>query len=194
MIGADDIELITPERIRECMAPIWQSIPSTAKKARTYTQKIFQWVIALHKRSNRENPAMMSGALGVLMEPLQKNKKPKQHHAACAVEELPRLIAEIHGYNSMSARACEFAILTATRSQAVRLARWEEFDLEKGVWVIPLEHDKIKAFTELHAQRSVRGRRMTLWATTAASIKRPWSFACCIRRTMPMTVLMTARR
>ena len=145
VMGADDIELITPERVRECMAPIWQNIPSTAKKARTYIQKVFQWVIALHKRSNRENPAMMSGALGVLMEPLQKNKKPKQHHAACAVEELPQLIAEVHGYNSMSARACEFAILTATRSQAVRLARWEEFDLEKGIWVIPLEHDKIKA-------------------------------------------------
>ena len=87
---------------------------------------------------------MMSGALGILMEPFQKDRKPKQNHAACAVTELPELMATIHQYDSMSARACEFAILTAARSQAVRLARWEEIDLDNSVWVIPLEHDKIK--------------------------------------------------
>ena len=79
------------------------------------------------------------------MEPLQKNRKPKQNHAACPVERLPELIAEIHSYDSMSARACEFSILTATRSQAVRLAQWDEINLEKGTWIIPIEHDKVKA-------------------------------------------------
>ena len=53
-------------------------------------------------------------------------------------------MATIHGYDSMSARACEFAILTAARSQAVRMAQWDEIDLEQGIWVIPLDHDKIK--------------------------------------------------
>lgn len=53
-------------------------------------------------------------------------------------------MATIHQYDSMSAQACEFAILTAARSKAVRLARWDEIDLEKGIWVVPLEHDKIK--------------------------------------------------
>lgn len=53
-------------------------------------------------------------------------------------------MSEIHSYNSISARACEFSILTATRSKAVRFAQWNEFDLEKGIWVIPMEHDKIK--------------------------------------------------
>lgn len=143
-LGHRDIETITPEDIRKGMEPIWQKIPSTAKKARTYINKIFQWAIALHKRENRENPADMKGALGVLMEPLQKNRKAKQNHAACSVSELPRLMKEIHGYDSMSARSLEFAILTTARSQAVRLARWEEFDLENGIWIIPLEHDKIK--------------------------------------------------
>lgn len=114
------------------------------QKARTHARKIFQWAIAFHKRKNRENPADMAGALGVLMEPFQKNRKPKQNHAACPVEEIPRLMATIHGYDSMSARACEFAILTAARSQAVRMAQWDEIDLEQGIWVIPLDHDKIK--------------------------------------------------
>lgn len=144
-LGNQDIETVTPERVKKCMAPIWQSIPSTAKKARTYLNKIFQWSIALHKRKNRENPADMNGALGVLMESLQKNRKPKKNFAACSVEELPLLMKQISEYTSISAKALEFSILTAVRSQAVRLAEWTEFDLEKGIWTVPLEHDKIKA-------------------------------------------------
>lgn len=143
--GDKDIESITPEDVRKSLEPIWQSIPATAKKAKSYTHKIFQWAIALHLRKNRENPAQMDGALGILLEPLQKNRKPRQNHAACPVCELPRLMREIHDYDSMSARACEFAILTAARSQAVRLAEWTEIDFEKGTWRIPLEHDKIKS-------------------------------------------------
>ena len=143
-IGALDIEQITPELIRTCFEPIWQSIPSTAKKARTYVNKIFQWAIAFKKRQNQVNPADMNGPFGVLIEPLQKNKKPKRHYPACSVEELPLLMKVIHQNTSMSAKATEFAILTTGRSKAVRLAEWTEFDLKNGVWVIPKDHDKMK--------------------------------------------------
>ena len=37
-----------------------------------------------------------------------------------------------------------FAILTASRMKAVRLATWGEIDVEKRIWEIPPEHDKIK--------------------------------------------------
>lgn len=37
-----------------------------------------------------------------------------------------------------------FAILTASRMKAVRLATWGEIDFEKRLWDIPPEHDKIK--------------------------------------------------
>lgn len=143
-IGKKNIEDITPEEIRDMLQPIWQSVPSTARKAKSYTNKIFSWAIAMHKRENRENPAVWNGPLSVLMEPLQTNRKAKQNHAACAVNEIPRLFAETSQYQSITARAVEFAILTCARSQAVRLATWDEFDLDKGVWTIPLEHDKVK--------------------------------------------------
>ena len=143
-IGETHIEEISPEMVRAILEPIWQTKPSTAKKVKTYLRQIFQWAIALKKRKDKENPAQMDGTLGVLMEPLQKNKKEKQNYASCPVKDIPQLMSEIHSYNSISARACEFSILTATRSKAVRFAQWNEFDLEKGIWVIPMEHDKIK--------------------------------------------------
>ena len=139
-----NIEEINPEIVRIILEPIWQTKPSTAKKVKTYLRQIFQWAIALKKRKDKENPAQMDGTLGVLLEPLQKNKKERQNYASCPVEDIPKLMAEIHSYNSISARACEFSILTATRSKAVRFALWDEFELEKGIWVIPIEHDKIK--------------------------------------------------
>ncbi|WP_317624360.1 tyrosine-type recombinase/integrase [Rhodalgimonas zhirmunskyi] len=44
----------------------------------------------------------------------------------------------------MGARALEFAALTAVRSQEVRGARWEEIDLEAGMWVIPAQRMKME--------------------------------------------------
>ena len=37
-----------------------------------------------------------------------------------------------------------FSILTAARSQAVRLMQWQEIDFARGIWTIPIAHDKIK--------------------------------------------------
>lgn len=158
-IGKRDVEDITAEMIRDMLKPIWQSKPSTAKKAKSYTHKVFQWAIALRIRKDRENPAAWNGSpLEILMEPLQNNRKPRTNYAACAVEEIPRLFQEMCVFTSMSARACEFAILTCTRSQAVRMATWEQFDLENGIWTIPVENDKIKT----------HGRNRTIYLSTQA--------------------------
>ena len=78
------------------------------------------------------------------MEPLQKHAATSKHYAACDVAEIPLFFFHSARYNSASARACEFAILTCSRSKAVREATWDEIDLNKGVWTIPVEHDKIK--------------------------------------------------
>ena len=42
----------------------------------------------------------------------------------------------------MGARALEFIILTAARSGEVRLATWDEIDLQKRLWTIPAERMK----------------------------------------------------
>ena len=41
-------------------------------------------------------------------------------------------------------RAFEFLVLTATRSGDVRLATWDEMDLDAGVWTIPAARMKAK--------------------------------------------------
>ena len=46
-------------------------------------------------------------------------------------------MASLSGREGISARAVEFAILTACRSNEVRGARWSEIDLQAKLWTIP---------------------------------------------------------
>jgi integrase len=45
-------------------------------------------------------------------------------------------MADVRTREGMGARALEFAILTAARSGEVRLATWDEFDLDAKVWTV----------------------------------------------------------
>ena len=72
-----------------------------------------------------------------------RNKVQKvKHHAALPYAEIGSFMSELRKRDGMAARALEFAILTAARSQEVRLATWAEIDLETRVWTIPAERMK----------------------------------------------------
>ena len=144
-IGDKPIETITHEDAKNCVGAIWRSKPQTAERVLGYMRKIIQWAIAHGYRTDPINPASLNGSLGVLLESFRNDRKLRENYAACSIEELPDLIVEMLKHKEMIAQAAVFAILTAARFQAVRLAQWLEFDLENGVWEIPLEHDKMKA-------------------------------------------------
>jgi integrase len=51
-------------------------------------------------------------------------------------------MAALRSRDGVSARALEFAILTAARSGEVRGAKWSEIDLQSRIWIIPAERMK----------------------------------------------------
>jgi integrase len=55
---------------------------------------------------------------------------------------VPVFRAELRKQDKIAARALELLILTGTRTGEVRFARWDEFDLENRLWVIPGERMK----------------------------------------------------
>jgi integrase len=57
-------------------------------------------------------------------------------------EALPAFVERLRKRDAMGALALEFTILTAGRSGEVIGARWEEVDLDAGVWIIPAERMK----------------------------------------------------
>jgi integrase len=53
-------------------------------------------------------------------------------------------MSRVRARPAMAARALELLILTAARTDEVRLARWSEVDLDRAVWTVPALRMKMK--------------------------------------------------
>jgi integrase len=60
--------------------------------------------------------------------------------------DLPQFLRQLRARTGVSARALEFAILTAARTSEVVGARWPEINLQSAVWTVPA--DRMKAGKE----------------------------------------------
>ncbi|GAB1825333.1 tyrosine-type recombinase/integrase [uncultured Turicimonas sp.] len=143
-IGNMDINEIKPENIRDLMVPVWSRSPSTSSKILCDVRAVFRWTIALEYRTVPFNPADLSGSLGVLLEPYNKNRKIEETHASIDFKEIPAFVKEISSLISPSSEMLLLSIFLAARSKAVRNMKWSDIDLENKTWTIPLEDDKIK--------------------------------------------------
>ena len=70
----------------------------------------------------------------------------KQHFPFLTAEELPYFLKDLAGYTGsmITKTATKIILLTAVRTQELRFARWQDIDLEKGLWEIPAEVMKMK--------------------------------------------------
>lgn len=75
----------------------------------------------------RINPAAWKGNLALTL-PAKTRVHAVKHRAALDWRDLPAFMAQLGGQDRISARALQFAILTAARSAGVRGATWAEID------------------------------------------------------------------
>ncbi|WP_337137429.1 tyrosine-type recombinase/integrase [Morganella morganii] len=70
----------------------------------------------------------------------------KQHFPFLTAEELPYFLKDLAGYTGsiITKTATKIILLTAVRTQELRFARWQDIDLEKGIWEISAEVMKMK--------------------------------------------------
>jgi integrase len=137
-IGDLPLQSIDTALVLKTLLPIWQRTPETGSRLRGRIERVFAWAKA-HKLYDGENPATRD----VLRDALPA--KPKaEHHKALPYADLPAFMEELHQRDSVSARALEFCILTATRTSEVIGARWSELDLDAAAWTIPAARMKAK--------------------------------------------------
>ncbi|MGB3501852.1 MAG: integrase arm-type DNA-binding domain-containing protein [Mesorhizobium sp.] len=137
-LHAMPIDEITLDDVVETLKPIWTTIPETADRTRMRIAAVFD-----HARARgliQDNPATWKGGLKELLPARQKLQR--GHHAAVEYKALPAAVAKLRIAAGTSARAVEFAALTAARSGEVRGAVRSEFDFEDAVWTIPAERMK----------------------------------------------------
>lgn len=140
VLGQLPVDKVDLALVLKVLEPIWNTKNETASRLRGRIESILDWATVRGFRHG-DNPARWKGHLDVILPAPAKVQK-IEHHAALPYAEIYAFMTELHRSNGMAARALAFTILTAARSGEVRGARWQEIDLDNGLWIIPAERMK----------------------------------------------------
>lgn len=140
IIGSMPVSAVDTQAILQVLTPIWDAKPETASRLRGRLESILDYARSRDLR-NGENPARWRGHLAHTLPKPGKLRRVR-HHAALPWKHVAAFMAALRTQPGMSARALEFAILTAARSGEALGARWQEIDLEAAAWTIPAERMK----------------------------------------------------
>jgi integrase len=144
VFGRLRVSTIDTGLVTRAVEPIWRDRTETAKRVRGRIESVLSWATVRGYRSGA-NPAAWRGHLRELL-PSPRKVSPLQHHRSLPYADVPAFIQRLRIVEGVSARALEFAILTACRSGEVRGARWDEIDLQRRVWTVP--RSRMKAGVE----------------------------------------------
>ena len=124
----------------QALDPIWAEKPETASRVRGRIEAVLD---AATVRGFRQgpNPAQWKGNLAHILPARAKVRK-VVHHAALPFDDMPAFLIALRGREGTSARALEFAILTAARTGEVLGARWDEINLDERLWTVPTSRMK----------------------------------------------------
>ena len=138
-IGALPVSAVTTADVLAILTPIWHEKAQTAQRVRQRISAVMKWAIAMGYRP--DNPA--GDALG---QALGRQQAIVKHMRALPHGAVADALATVRASTASVTikRAFEFLVLTAARSGEVRLATWDEMDLDAGVWAIPAARMKAK--------------------------------------------------
>jgi integrase len=140
VFGSLPVSAIDTALVMKAIEPVWKTTPETASRVRGRIESVLDWAAAREHRRG-DNPARWRGHLENLLPKRNKVRRVK-HLAALPYQQIGELMPALREEDGIAARALEFTILTAARSGEVFGARWDEFDLNERLWVIPGERMK----------------------------------------------------
>lgn len=134
-IGDLPVAAVELPHIVSALEPIWKTKTETATRVRQRIEAVLGWATVSGFRTG-DNPARWKGNLEHAL-PNPSKIREIRHFPALPWHEVGTFMTELRMRDGVSARALEFLILTASRSGEVRLATWEEMDLDSAIWTIP---------------------------------------------------------
>lgn len=135
VFGALPVSDVDTDLVIKVLRPIWNAKTETAVRLRGRIEAIIDWATVSKYRSG-DNPARWRGHLENLLADPNK-VAPVVNFPALPWRVIAAFVRDLRAREGVSARAVEFAILTACRSGEVRGASWDEIDLEAKVWTVP---------------------------------------------------------
>jgi integrase len=126
---------INDELVLQVLRPIWKGKTETASRVRGRIERILDWARVMKYRTG-DNPARWRGHLDHLL-PKRSKVAAIIHHAALPIDETPAFIQILRREATVTARALEYCILTATRTNETLGMRWDEVDESAQLWTVP---------------------------------------------------------
>lgn len=139
-LGGLPVAAVDTQLVLQVLEPLWTKRAETAGRLRGRIESVLDWAAARGYRLG-ENPARWRGHLDKLL-PSKSKIAPVRHHPAVPYRDLPAFMAELRNNTSISARALEFTILTASRTGEAIGATWSEIDADTRVWTVPANRMK----------------------------------------------------
>jgi integrase len=143
LIGGLPVASIDTGLVLKVLRPIWETKTKTAADVRSRIELILSWA-KIHGYRDGENPARWRGHLDNALPKPSKIAK-VAHLAAMPYDELPRFMTLLRMSATTAARALEWTILTAARSEETFGAAPDEIDKAKKVWTISAARMKADA-------------------------------------------------
>ena len=144
-IGTLPVAAIDTSQVLRVLQPAWTKVPETASRLRSRIENVLDWARVNGYRDS-ENPARWRGHLDHLL-PARKKLARVKHHAALPYRDVPAFLQRLRERDDVEARALEFLILTAGRSNEIVGASWGEVsqdDRDGWTWVVPAERMKAR--------------------------------------------------
>jgi integrase len=126
--------------VLRAIEPIWNTKTETASRLSQRIKIVLDWAATRGLRSG-DNPARWHGHLDTLL-PARTKVRRVRHHPAMPYDTVPAFMQSLATTDGVGAIALQLLILTAARTSEVLNARWSEFDLDRGVWLVPSERMK----------------------------------------------------
>lgn len=134
-LAVGDIETA---HVLNLLRPLWATTTETAQRTRQRCEAVLNAAKAagaIHAPA-WTNPFRWKGHLdAVLAKP--RKLAPIQHHPALPAAEAADFMVALRERNGSAARALEWIVLTACRSEEGRAARWSEINVNTKVWIVP---------------------------------------------------------
>jgi len=138
-IGSMPIAEIKPAHLIDVLKKVQKrGAYEPAHRLRQYCSQVFRYAI-IHEIA-QINPA---AEVGMVLKPVVKG-----HYAALDAKELPDFLDALNRNDARlhtdTRQATRLLMLTFVRTKELIEAKWNEFDLENAVWVIPAERMKMR--------------------------------------------------
>jgi len=138
-LGSKPVGGITAGEIISAISEVWTKTPETGRRVKQRICTVLDYAHARGWRTTEAPHKALAAGKGL---PKQSGGK---HHPAMPYSDVPAFLTRLRVTGGVWGRlALEFAVLTAARSQEVRLATWSEFDLENALWTVPADHMKMR--------------------------------------------------